>query len=251
MSRSVMLPPIRPRPIIARRIALCSGKFEVEKARQIRAKLWRGLKENNVHAERSRRCEILLAVVDEERCLGLSVCDAKRPMIETAHRLSHSQPARGDERLEHLGDPESLDPIDVEVFRFVVEGHQSVTRIPRERLGDADCFLVRYALRAHELPEFLARKVAVGVEDGDVEILVERDTPFFPLSDHFLVAPLEFLGVEPEPLDGALSLLAIPAVGAEYATDVEEDVGDRRHVMRTARAVAPSQPSMRSGRHTS
>src|SRR5436305_15015452 len=112
MSRSVMLPPIRPRPIIARRIALCSGKFEVEKARQIRAKLWRGLKETNVHAERSRRCEILLAVVAAERCLGLGVCDAKRPMIETAHRLPRSQPARGDAGLEHLGSCTSRDSID-------------------------------------------------------------------------------------------------------------------------------------------
>src|SRR2546423_15218479 len=120
MSRSVMLPPIRPRPIIARRIALCSRKFEVEKALQIRAKLWRGLKENNVHAERSRRCEILLAVVDEERCLGLGGRDAKRPMIETAHRLPRPHPPPGVERPDHHGDPQSLQPLAVWGLPFPV-----------------------------------------------------------------------------------------------------------------------------------
>ena len=118
----------------------------------------------------------------------------------------------------------------------------------RERPRDVDCFLIGDALCAHEVGKFFAREISLGVEDGDVEIFVERNAALFPFADHFLVAPLEIFGVETEPLDSLVALFPIPTVGAKNSTDIEEDVLDVAHEMRTARAGAPSHPSMRSGR---
>src|SRR5450759_5154163 len=82
----------------------------------------------------------------------------------------------------------------------------------------------------------------------DLEILIDCDPSLFPLSDHFLVAPLKIFRVQIELSHGSLSLLMVPAIRTEHSADVEENVPDFRHAMSTARAGAPSQPSMRSGK---
>src|SRR5207237_4218117 len=100
--------------------------------------------------------------------------------VEATDRLANPEPAGRDERLEHLGYAESLDTIDVELLGFVVERHQRVTRVARERPRDVDRFLIGDALSAHEVGKFFAREISLRVEDGDVEIFVERNAALFP-----------------------------------------------------------------------
>ena len=88
--------------------------------------------------------------------------------------------------------------------------------------------------------------VRVAAEDRDVEILVERHLPDLERADRLLVAVLKILGVESKSLDRGGALLAVPAVAAEHAADVEQHELDRRassdeHRARR-RAIEPSEP---------
>ena len=85
----------------------------------------------------------------------------------------------------------------------------------------------------------------------NVEILVERDSSFLPFAHDFFVAPLKIVRAQIEPLHRSFPLFTIPPVRAEHSANVEEDVPDVRHAINTARAGAPSQPSIRSGRQMS
>ena len=49
-------------------------------------------------------------------------------------------------------------------------------------------------------------------------------------------------------LNRSLPLFVVPAIGPEHSPNVEENVRDVRHAMSTARAGAPSHPSILSGR---
>ena len=69
------------------------------------------------------------------------------------------------------------------------------------------------------------------------------------LSGHFLVPPLKNRpAFRPNFSTASVPLLVIPPIRAQHSANVEEDVPDFRHAISTARAGAPSQPSIRSGR---
>src|SRR3954471_12468222 len=115
-------------------------------------------------------------------------------MVKPANRLSYPQPTRREERPEDRGDSERLDPVDVERLGLVVQRHQREARVGAERAGNLNRGLVRHALRIHEIDELLAREWPLLIEDRNVEILLQADPAFFPLTDDFLVAPLKILG---------------------------------------------------------
>src|SRR5689334_19401668 len=110
----------------------------------------------------------------------------------------------------------------VELLAFVVQ-----RRHPHLRRGnvsrDGDARLPRNALREHEGLELLARELLWRVEHGDVEVLVERNLARLERSNGFFVTVLEIFRVDAESLDGGSALLAIPAVAAEDAADVEQN----------------------------
>src|SRR5450756_2599922 len=174
--------------------------------------------------------------------------DAQAAVVKSAHRLANPEPAGRQECLEDLRDSELLDTISIELFGFVVERHQRVSGLVSQRARDADRRFVGDALRVHELDELLTRELPRGMKHRDLEILIDCDPSLFPLADHFLVAPLKIFRFQVESLHCLLSLLVVSAVRAEHSANVEENVPDFRHAISTARAGAPSQPSMRSGK---
>src|SRR5438552_3555136 len=174
--------------------------------------------------------------------------DTESTVIESADRFANADPAGANERLEDLGNSEFFYPVNVQLFRLVVERHQSVPGVIRQRTRDTNGGVVRNTLRVHEVDKLPARKRTLGIKDCDIEILVESNSPLFPLSDYFFVPPLKVVRIEIKSLHGMFSLFPVPAIRAEYSTDIEENVSDFRHAISTARAGAPSQPSIRSGR---
>src|SRR5205085_2362343 len=189
-----------------------SGKFQCEKFFEVGAQLWCRLVEYDVHPHRFRRCQILLTVIDEKRVRRLALGDAECAIVEPTKRLSHAQPAGGDERVEYRRQPELPDPVIVELFGFVVERHHPKAGRLRQRARDSYGFRVSHALIEHEADECTACKLSLGMKDGDVQILVERNSSLFPFPDDVLVSPLKIVSVEMEMFDGAIALFAIPTV---------------------------------------
>ena len=138
--------------------------------------------------------------------------------------------------------------MNIQLLRLVIECHQSVTWVVRERTRNVNGGAVGNALRVHEFDKLGARKWTSGVEYRDIEIFIESHSPLLPLCDDFFVPPLKVVRIEIKSLDCVFSLFPIPAIRPEYSTDIEENVPDFRHSISTARAGAPSQPSIRSGR---
>ena len=91
-------------------------------------------------------------------------------------------------------------------------------------LRDLDGVRVRLTEREHVQLEVLTREQPRRVEHGDVEVFVERHCAGLELAHHLMVAMLEVVFLDAELLKRTRALLAIPAVGAEDAADVEEDV---------------------------
>src|SRR5579885_2707192 len=135
----------------------------------------------------------------------------------------------------------------VERLALVVErGHAHTA--PRQLARDGDALRPRLALREHERLEFFAREIAALAEHRHVEIFVERDVAGFERADGLFMTILKIFLIEAKALDRGAALLAIPAVAAEYAANVEEhELDGRRHPTSTARAGAPSNPTSRSG----
>src|ERR1700694_6166011 len=126
---------------------------------------------NDVHAEGSRRREVLLPIVDEQRACRICVRDTESAVVESADRLPDAEPARREDCLEDLRDAKRLDPINIELLRLVVESHESVPRISLERARNSDGRFVGNTLRAHEVNDFLAREGPLRIKHRDVEIL--------------------------------------------------------------------------------
>src|SRR5437867_7180135 len=123
-----------------------------------------------------------------------------------------------------------------------------MARVPGECTRDADRSLVGHALGVHEVDEICARKRPLDVKDRNIEILVESDAALLPFANDVFVPPLKIFGVEIEALDGRLPLLSVPSIRAQHSADVEKDVSDFGHDINTARAGAPSHPSILRGR---
>src|SRR6185436_5645033 len=119
----------------------------------------------------------------------------------------------------------------------------------RDLAGHVDALRPRNALREHEGLELLARECALGAKHGDIEIFVERNLSRLERANRFLVPVLKIVGIYSKVLDRDCPLLAVPAIAAEHAADVEQDEIDRRvHPSSTARAGAPSSPARRNGK---
>src|SRR5690348_17344403 len=113
----------------------------------------------------------------------------------------------------------------IELVGFVVQCHQRHVATRRDLADDRDRPDERLALVEHEGRELFLREGARREEDRAVEILIEREAADLPVADELLMPVLEFLA-EVEALVGARALLVVPAIGAEDAADVEEEVSE-------------------------
>src|SRR5689334_21124595 len=137
----------------------------------------------------------------------------------------------------------------VKGLALVVERGQSNSARGGEVSRDRDAVGPGNALREHERRELLPAERASVAKHSDVEILVKRDLTRLECADRLLVPVLKIILAETEPLHRRHSLLAIPAVAAEHAANVEQDEVDRRrHPTCTAWSGSPSSPTRRSGR---
>src|SRR6185437_10143365 len=137
MSRSTMLPPMRPRPTIAS--CMCSVPMKESKVnpgaggagsvkqpvrRKCCAKLVRGLKMDRLHSQRGRGPEILPPVVDEQCSRWRRLRHAKHAHVDLVRRLAHAEPAGAEEGRKDVAQPERADPMHVELRALVVERGQ-------------------------------------------------------------------------------------------------------------------------------
>src|SRR5207237_3471605 len=148
------------------------------------------------------------------------------------------------------------DAVLIQLARFVVERCHPHTLGPSANIlaqpaHDVEAVGGRSAQSKHELFEVVAREVAVPPEHRLIEILVERDLPRLEGADGFLVPILKVFPIQPETKNRVGPLLAIPSVGSEHTANVEEQLIDDRHPIRTARDGAPSIPASSTGRQYS
>src|SRR5262245_22199892 len=107
-------------------------------------------------AQPSRRHDVLLAVIDEERLLRNRLRNAQRSLEYRPSRLSNPQPTRREEGSEEGLETECRDAISVELIRLVVEREELDVPPPREPSHDFDGIGEGTALPVHERHEILA-----------------------------------------------------------------------------------------------
>src|SRR5437867_9703908 len=207
---------------------------------------------NRLHSQRTGGSEVLFAVVHEQRAMRVSLRHPERALVDGARRLADTQPAGAEEDVEQLAEPEVPNAILVQLAGFVVQRRHANAVSSLEAAHDRDAGGKGDAQPEHEAGELLASKPTRRPEHGDVEVLVERQVARLERPNGLLVSVLEVVLVETEPLARRSTLLTVPTIGAEHATDIEEHPFERGHPTSTARAGAPSRsPSLRGRQRSS
>ena len=128
----------------------------------------------------------------------------------------------------------------------------SVPGCRRQPPRDLNRALVGHALRMHELDELLTGEAACGVKHSDVQILVERDPALFPVGQRLPRGATR----SPPSRERIASTARSRCSWSQPLVPRTPPMSKKMclivvHAISTARAGAPSQPSMRSGRQMS
>src|SRR5262249_55415758 len=165
------------------------------------------------HPQPSRTLQIQRAVVNEEAFLRRALRDFQGNAKNGFLGLSRVQVTRAEEDQEVFSQMKSFDAVLVKLQRLVVDGAYKVFFRVRYFVENRPCFRIFFGLRKHEGREYLARERAGPIEQGAVEILVQRDLPGVERWEREIMPVLELFQIEPKRSGRRFAGFAIPAVG--------------------------------------
>src|SRR5712692_3240823 len=160
---------------------------------------------NRAHAQRARALQVQLPVVNEDALLGSALRHLQRNTIDGFIRFSDAEKTGAEKSGEVFAETELLNAIEIQLQRLVVDRGQEVALRARQLLQDGPRIRVSAGLGKHEFPELLGGKRAGTIEDGLLQVLVERDLSGFMRRTGQLVPVLEILPVEVELPGGLLA----------------------------------------------
>lgn len=166
------------------------------------------------------------AVIEIGHLFRTHLGDIKGEAVDVEVRFAQVDEGGDDEEVDKFPQMEAFDAVDGDFPAFVADNSDAEFEGAFEFSDVFDGFREWTGLFENELLEFVEAEVALFVENGLVEVFLERHfSRLIRVVDEMVTAG-HFLEIDPEMFGGFFAEGGVPSIGEEDASDVEEESGD-------------------------
>src|SRR5450755_2918834 len=128
--------------------------------------------------------------------------------------------AGAEKNLKVLMQLKGFNAVLIQLERLVVDGADKISSGVCDGTEDGAGFRELLGLREHVRDKLFVRKRALAIEEGAIEIFVERGVAGVEGGEGEIMAVLEFFPIQIKFGDGTTPSVAIPAVSEDYSADI-------------------------------